>query len=209
MDLTRAPWRLRYDYGARGASELRRLAILATHLHAHVELPRNTRLGPGFDLIIPGPGTFKVGPGTDFRRGFVAEISGDGRIDIGAGCTFTSFALVQCSTTISIGRRAVFGQNLMIADGNHRFRDHTRHLNDQGYDFCPIVIGENAVVMSKCTLVASIGDGAFIAANSVVTKDIPPFCLAAGAPARVIEYFGPPEQRPAECVDSIGGDGLS
>ena len=80
--------------------------------------------------------------------------------------------------------------------GNHQFRDHTQHLLDQGYDFRPITIGENAIVMSKCTILNSIGDGAIIGAGSVVTKPVPAYCVAVGAPARVVEYFGPPESRP-------------
>jgi acetyltransferase-like isoleucine patch superfamily enzyme len=149
------------------------------------------RLGPGFDLVIPGSGQFVVRPGCDFRRGFVAEVAAGGRVEIGPGCTFTSYALIQCSTSIVIGARAVFGQNLMLADGNHRFRDHTRHLLDQGYDFNPVHIGDNAIITSKCTILADVGEGAVIGANSVVTKPIPAYCLAAGTPAQVIEYFGP------------------
>jgi abequosyltransferase len=52
-------------------------------------------------------------------------------------------------------------------------------------------------VLSNCTVVAPIGAGAVIGANSVVTRPVPDFCLAVGAPARVIEYFGPPDRRPA------------
>ena len=198
MDWERLPWRLRYIYGVRVASEARRAMIMATHRHTRVEIPRISRLGPGFDLIIPGTGEFVVDDGADFRRGFVAEVNDGGRITIGMGCTFTSFALIQCSTSITIGRRCVFGQNLMIADGNHRFRDHTQHLLDQGYDFRPVTIGDNAVVTSKCTILADVGEGAVIGANSVVTRPVPAFCLAAGAPAKVIEYFGPPELEPLE-----------
>jgi acetyltransferase-like isoleucine patch superfamily enzyme len=179
-------------------SEFRRLAILATHLHTQVELPRAVYIGPGFDLNIPGNGTFVVGPGSEFRRGFFAEVAEGGRIEIGPRCIFTSYALIQISTSLIVGTRAALGQDLMIADGNHRFRDHTRHLLDQGYEFRPITIGDNAIIMSKCTVLASVGEGAVVGANSVVTKPIPPFCLAAGLPARVIEYFGPPELRPAD-----------
>lgn len=154
------------------------------------------RLGPGFHLDIPDRGELIVGPGVDFRRGFVCEISDNGRVSIGAGSIFTSQALIQCSTSIDIGRRAVFGQALQIADGSHRFRDWTQHLLDQGYDFRPLTIGDNAIVHAKCTIVADIGEGAIIGANSFVNKPIPAFTLAGGVPARVLEYFGPPEQRP-------------
>jgi acetyltransferase-like isoleucine patch superfamily enzyme len=198
--LQKLPWHLRYRVGAKLASDLRRLAITATHRHCHVEFQGPVRIGSGFVLDIPDRGTLVVGPGVDFRRGFVCEISGDGRVTIGAGAVFTSTALIQCSTSIDIGRRAVFGQALMMADGNHRYRDPDKHLLDQGYDFRPITIGDGAVITSKCTVLANIGERALIGANSVVINPIPSFCLAVGAPARVVEYFGPPEQRPADLV---------
>lgn len=198
MHWERIPWRLRYDYGARAASEMRRLAILATHRHTRVEIPRPVRLGPGFDLIIPGTGEFVVGPGIDFRRGFVAEIGDGGRVTIGAGSIFTRDCLIQCSTTISIGRRTVFAQGVLMADGNHRFRDYTQHTLDQGYNFRPLTIGDNAMILSKCTIMADVGESAIVGANSVVTRPVPAFCLAVGAPAKVIEYFGPPGREPLE-----------
>jgi acetyltransferase-like isoleucine patch superfamily enzyme len=137
-----------------------------------------------------------VAPACDFRRDFYLEIHGEGVVDIGPQTTFTSASVVQISTSLTIGARCVFGNGILIADGNHRFKDHTKHLLDQGYDHTPITIGDGAVVMSKCTVIASIGKGAVVGANSVVTQAIPDYCLAVGSPARVVEYFGPPELAP-------------
>ena len=195
--LRRLPWAVRHEKLPPMAWTLRRWGIAATHLHADVRIAPPVRLGPGFSLNIPQRATFVTGPTCDFRRGFVCEIGPGGVVEMGTGTVFTSYALVQISTSLTIGDRCVFGQSVMIADGNHRFRDHTRHLLDQGYDFRPIRIEDGAVVMSKCTIVASIGRGAVIGANSVVTRDIPAYCLAVGSPARVVEYFGPEDQRPA------------
>jgi acetyltransferase-like isoleucine patch superfamily enzyme len=139
-----------------------------------------------------------VGPGVDFRRNFVCEISGSGRVVIGGGTTFTADTLIQCTTSIEIGTRCGFGQATFIVDGNHRFRDPSRHWLDQGDDFRPITIGNDVAVNTKCTVINNIGDRAVIAANSVVSRPIPAYCLAVGAPARVVEYFGPPELRPSE-----------
>ena len=166
------------------------MAVSATHGHATVRFLGPVRLGPGFSLEMPDAGTFIVGAGVDFRRGFVCEISGSGRVVIGAGTIFTSHALVQCSTSIDIGRRCVFGQSVLIADGNHRYKDPDRHLLDQGYDFTPLRIADGAVVTSKCTVLSSIGERALVAAHSVVTRPVPAFTLVGGAPARVLEHFG-------------------
>ena len=97
----------------------------------------------------------------------------------------------------------VLGQSLFIADGSHRFRDWRRPILEQGYEFRPIRIGDRAAIMTKCTILNDVGDGAFVGANSVVTKPIPPYSLAVGAPARVIDYFGPPEMRPTDLADRV------
>ena len=195
-ELRRLPWRVRYEYADQVASATRRLALLATHRHADLRIDMPVRLGRGFSLSIPQPATLTIHAGCDFRRDFRCEIAENGVVEIGAGSVFTDTALIQVSTSLVIGQRCVFGQSVMIADGNHRFRDHTRHLLDQGYDFHPIVIEDQAVVLSKCTVLASLGRGAVIGAGSVVTRPVPAYCLAVGAPARVVEYFGPPGEGP-------------
>jgi acetyltransferase-like isoleucine patch superfamily enzyme len=104
--------------------------------------------------------------------------------------------LVLCSTSIKILPRSQIGQSVVIADGNHRFRDWQKHMNEQGYDYKPLTIGPQANIYGNSTIVASIGERAVVAANSVVIKDVPAYCLVGGAPARIIEYFGPEELRP-------------
>jgi acetyltransferase-like isoleucine patch superfamily enzyme len=202
--LRKLPWRLKYEMGWRLTTRAKLLVIRATHRHCHVEFQGPVRLGPGFELVIPDAGTFIVGPGVDFRRGFVCELSGDARVEIGAGSTFTSQALLQCTTSITIGERCHFGQSLLIVDGNHRFRDPSLTLFEQGYDFRPVVIENDVAVTTKCSIIgAHIGQHSFIGANSVVSSDIPAYCLAFGAPARVADYFGPPELRPPDLPSDI------
>jgi acetyltransferase-like isoleucine patch superfamily enzyme len=187
--LRKVPWHLRYRVGAMVASDLRRLSILATHRHCRVEFRGPVRLGPGFELMIPDHGTLIIGAGVDFRRGFVCEISGQGQVTIGDACTFTSHALVQCSTSINIGRRCTFGQYTQLTDGRHRFRDASLSVLDQGYDYSPLSIGNDVMVFAKCTIFADIGERTVVGAHSVVSRPLPPRCLAFGAPAKPVEYF--------------------
>jgi acetyltransferase-like isoleucine patch superfamily enzyme len=193
--MRRLPWQLRYRAGTKLCSGGRRILISATHRHCRVEFGEGAYLGPGFQLFIPDRGTFIVGPGVDFRRWFACEIWGDGRVEIGAGSIFTSNTLIQCSTSIVIGERCAFGQATIIADGYHRYRDPGVHWLDQGYEFRPIVIGDGVGVSDKCTIQADIGERAMVGSGSVVNRPVPPFCLAVGAPARVVRYFGPPDRR--------------
>ncbi|HLI74751.1 MAG TPA: acyltransferase [Acidimicrobiales bacterium] len=200
-DLRALPWKLRYELGARAASTARLLLIEATHLHCTVSIARPVRLGPGFSLYIPNGGTFVVGPGVDFRRGFRCEIQGDGRVDIGAGSIFSSNVMIQCSTSITIGRRCAFGQSTLVVDGQHRYRDPDVHWLEQGYDFHPLVIGDGAGISDKCTVQADVGERAVVASGSVVSKPIPPFALAGGTPARVVRSFRP-KDRESEAAEA-------
>jgi acetyltransferase-like isoleucine patch superfamily enzyme len=195
-DWRRLPWRARYAGAARAASEVRRLSALLTHLHADVRFDGPVYLGPGFALRIPEGGTFRVGAGVDIRRNFVCEISGTGRVIIGDGCVFTGLAMIQCSTSVDFGEGAILGQGCLVADGSHRFRDASTPVLEQGYDFRPITIGRGALIHTNCTIINDVGERAVIGANSVVTRPIPPFCLAYGTPAKVVEYFGPAEDLP-------------
>lgn len=198
--LRRIPWRLRYEVGGRLASDIRRLMILATHLHCTVEFQGPVYLGPEFSLFIPDRGSLIVGPGVEFRRRFACEIHGDGKVTIGANTVFTYDTVIQCTTTIDIGADCAIGQAIIV-DGNHKYQDHERPFMEQGYDFRPVRIGDGAVIMSKTTITNDVGTRSVIGANTLVTTPIPAYCLAVGAPARAVKYFGPPELRPDLLVD--------
>jgi acetyltransferase-like isoleucine patch superfamily enzyme len=200
VPIRRLPWHVWYVSGARLASTVRKLQVQLTHRHCTVRFEGPVYLGPGFALHIPERGTLIIGPGVSFRRDFYCEIAGDGRVEIGAGTTFTGTAMIQCATSIVIGTRCAFGQATQIVDGSHNFRDWTRHWSEQGDSNRPIVVGDGALVHSKCTVINDIGDGAIIGANAVVSRPVPAYCVAVGTPARVVEYFGPPDRRPAGLV---------
>jgi acetyltransferase-like isoleucine patch superfamily enzyme len=179
-------------------SRLRQWWVLFRHPYANIQFHNPVYLGPGFSLHIPENGTFIVGPGTEFRRNFRAEVAGSGRIVIGAGCYFTYDVILACSTAIEIGDRVGLANESAVYDGNHRYEDLSRPFLDQGYEFKPIRLEDDVQVHQLCTIVESIGTRAVIGANSVVSRPVPAYTLAVGTPARPIKYFGPEELRPPE-----------
>jgi acetyltransferase-like isoleucine patch superfamily enzyme len=205
--LRRLPASIGYRRGPKLMSALRKWWVLARNPHADIRFEGPVYLGPGFSLHMPHGGTFVVGPGVEFRRRFRAELGPNGRISIGAGSYLTYDVIITCDTTITVGERCGIGQSTYIADGSHRFRDLEVPFLQQGYDYRPILIEDDVQIHSKCTIVNSIGTRSVVGANAVVSRPIPPYCLAAGVPARVIDYFGPPGEEPEELSASSARSG--
>lgn len=190
------PFRVTYGHPRILMSELRKLRVRLVHPAATIRFGRGTYLGPGFSLMILGEGSFITGPGVEFRRDFRAEVVGDGRITFGAGSVCTYNVLMQCSTSIEVGERCMFGQSTIVVDGQHRFRDLDRPMLEQGYDFTPITIGDDVTITTKTTIMASLGRRAFVAANAVVTKPVAPYTVVGGVPAKALDYYGPDQPDP-------------
>jgi len=75
-------------------------------------------------------------------------------------------------------------------------------VNDLGYSITPTRIGKGATIGLGAIVLGGvdIGDGAVVAAGSVVTKNIPPYSMAAGIPAKVIKYFPDENGQPRNFV---------
>ena len=180
----------RYGPLPRLLSTLRKWRVLLANPHADIRFGRGVYIGPGFGLHIPGGGSFVADPGVEFRSGFRAEVEGNGRISIGARTVFTYDTVLQCTQEIRIGEDCAIGHSVTIVDGQHRFRDTSRTFDEQGYEWHPIAIGTACWITSKATILAAVGDGAVVAANAVVNREVPANTVVGGVPARVLEDFG-------------------
>lgn len=207
----RAASRLSYQDGPRLMSSWRKRWQIFRNPNATIRFGVNVGAGPGFRVHAPWGGTLIVGDNVEFRRNTLFELGGpDARVTIGNGCYFTYDVIIACSSTITIGERVGLAQNTFVVDGSHRFRDLSKTFLEQGYDLRSITIGDDAQVHSKVTIINDVGERAIIGANAVITRPIPPFTVAAGVPATVVEYYGPPGLEPEGLQlahDDLGEDG--
>lgn len=96
---------------------------------------------------------------------------------------------------IVIGNGVLTGKKVLITDNAHgQFSDtdlKLKPLERKMYSKGPVVINDNVWIGEKASILAgvTIGKGSVVAANSVVTKDVPNFSLVAGCPAKVIKYL--------------------
>ncbi len=92
---------------------------------------------------------------------------------------------------VTVGNNVILAQNIVMSGLNHGYEDINLPIHKQPVSTAPIFIeddswiGANAVVTAGVT----IGKHCVIAAGAVVTKDIPPFSIAVGNPARVIKQY--------------------
>lgn len=193
----RLAWRISYGVGARITSRWRKWWQRFRNPNAVIRFGHDVIAGPGFNISAPWGGTLIVGNDVQFRRNTTFELYGpESKVIIGDGCRFTWDVVVQCGTSITFGNEVHLGQATMVVDGNHKYRDLGRPMLDQDFNYRPLVIDDEAAIHSKVTIINSIGKRAIIGANAVVTKEIPPYTVAAGVPATVIDYFGPAGEEP-------------
>lgn len=99
-----------------------------------------------------------------------------------------NFWVTCAGTSITIKKNSLIGLNVQLIDADfHSLNPNKRR--DKTYSKKPILIDENSWIGNNVTVLKGvhIGMNSVIAANSVVTKSIPPNCLAAGNPAKVIK----------------------
>jgi acetyltransferase-like isoleucine patch superfamily enzyme len=98
---------------------------------------------------------------------------------------------------VTVGNGAGTGQHVFIGGFNHGYSDGSKNSSVQPLDIKGTVIGDEAHVGANSVVVAgvTIGQRCQIGAGSVVTKDIPPFSVAVGNPAKVIKSYNPKTNR--------------
>ncbi len=119
-------------------------------------------------------------------------VAGDvSRLIIEDGCTIGNFNHIYSTKSVILHKNVLTADKVYISDNIHGYADVTISIKDQ-----PIIqkgevqIGEGTWLGENvCVIGASIGRHCVIGANSVVTKDIPDYCVAVGTPARVIKKY--------------------
>lgn len=103
---------------------------------------------------------------------------------VGKGCR-----LVAYNEKILIGKNVLIAANTIILTRTHNFKDNNTPINKQGYNNKPVNIGNDVWIGVNCVILCgvTIGEGAIIAANSVVNRDVEPYTIVGGSPARLIK----------------------
>lgn len=121
------------------------------------------------------------------EKEFVGSYPATGKLEIGENVALND-AVIDHTGGVKIGDRVHFGREVMVLSCSHPVDEtdgmRRRKLLRCGY----ISIRHDAYIGSRAIILEGviIGEGSYIAAGAVVTKDVPPYTLVAGVPAKVI-----------------------
>lgn len=130
----------------------------------------------------------------DVYAGSRINVNADAKLSLGSGY-MNHECVIDCFSSISIGHGVVISERVVIRDAdNHTIQSvaietERKQISAEKPSTAPIVIqdhvwiGMNVMVLKGVT----IGEGAVVAAGSLVNKDVPPYSLVAGVPAKVIK----------------------
>ena len=110
-------------------------------------------------------------------------------LTIGDDVDLAKGVLVTTGGGVSIGDRTLVGYGTSILSANHRIPEKPGRIFDAGHENAAVAIANDVWIGANCTILpgVEIGEGAVVAAGSVVTKAVAPFTMVGGVPARVIK----------------------
>lgn len=161
--------------------------------------------GPGLeissvsDCVADKPGCIKIGKNSVMLGRL--ESQSEGKITVGDHCYFAFKSKIGSVCSVTIGNCVGISSYVHVYDNNTHptsravWHDYCQrgfegdHWKWKHADCAPVVIGNDVWIgeFSAVMKGVTIGDGAIVAAHAVVTKDVPPYTLVAGNPARVVK----------------------
>ena len=169
------------------------------------ELGKNFRCGPNATCLNESGerAAIKVGDNVELLGNLSAL--GPGKITIGSHSTIRACSEVQAIDSVTIGNHVIISNNVLITDNNNhptcpRLRlemsqngTYSELWHWRYSDSRPVKIDNNVWIGRYATILkgVNIGEGSIVACNALVTKDVPPYSVVAGNPARVVKTLNP------------------
>ncbi len=138
-------------------------------------------------------GRLSIGPHTLLEPGVWITAPGEAQVRIGEGVFLNMGVMIASQGLVEIGDHCMLANGCFISDASHRYQDQEKPITWQGFESKgPTRIGDNCWLGAHVVITSgvTIGRRCVIGANSVVTKDVEPYTIAVGAPARPVGSTG-------------------
>lgn len=115
-------------------------------------------------------------------------------IEFGEGTEIGNHSTISAHNAIIFGKDVLTGPHIFVSDHNHEYCNPAIAVSKQGVRYDKggkVTIGDGTWIGTNAVIVGNvrIGRHCVVGANSVVTKDIPDYCVAAGIPAKIIKKY--------------------
>ncbi len=183
-------WAAKWRWYERNSLPWRRIAI-------HRELMRREAFARwplhGNVLEALREGRLEIGANVLLEPNVWITLPGSARVRIGEGAFLNMGVMVASQELVEIGAHCMLANGCFVSDASHRYDDPEKPITWQGFESKgPTRIGDNCWLGTNVVVTSgvSIGERCVVGAGSVVTKDVEPFTIVAGAPARTIRKIG-------------------
>jgi maltose O-acetyltransferase len=128
------------------------------------------------------------GSGVRFRREI--RIDCPQNVSLGERVYIGDRAVLDGRGGITIGNHTTLGFNVVILSANHDYQSNALPYEHNVYIHKPVAIGQNVWIGANALIVpgVSIGDGAIVAAGTVVTNNVEPMAIVGNQPMRTLKY---------------------
>jgi len=153
------------------------------HLEDNVHIGRYTAL-----LASDKKESIKIGKDT-YIHPFCTLRAFKGYIHVGKECSLNPYSAIYGDGGVEIGNYVRIASHVVIVASEHNWEDPNIPIHFQGIRSKGIKIGNDVWIGTHCVILdgVSIGNGAIVGAGAVVTKDVPPYSIVVGIPAKVIK----------------------
>jgi len=150
-------------------------------------------------LSFPFFNYFRYGIIRLFSKNFKTTYVGDGvtimfpwRVSVARTASLNRGTSIDGFGTVSIGEGVRIANNVSIYTADNDFSSTKEFIRDQGYRYGAVVIEDDVWIGGSVCINKGvrIGKSAVVGCGAVVTKDIPPYSVAAGVPCKVVKYRG-------------------
>lgn len=180
----------------------RKLEVEFQNKISQLIIGENSKLYPDSDIQNAQHDKSKINIGNNTHiRGTLIVYSYGGEISIGNNCYVGDMSRIWSADSVKIGNDVLISHNVNIIDtDSHEINSKERALSGReilkhgtsrikgNVKTSPVLIEDNVWINFNVVILkgVKIGKGAIIAAGAVVTKDVPPYTLVAGSPAKVV-----------------------
>lgn len=153
----------------------------------NIRIGDNVRIFGDIDLRNREDGRIEIENNVSFDSGCRLVAANNAVLRFCEGVDIGGYCIFNCGTDVTIGTRTMIASFCHMQSSNHGIRK-ALSMREQPHTYGKITVGQEVWLGGNVTVLAgvSIGDGAVVAAKSVVTKDVPAFSIYAGIPAKVI-----------------------